>query len=195
MIAPSTWPRSTSSGGSFASSSTSAAEIVAALHDAAADLEHLRLAGRVGERLGHGDHVAVGLDERDRRRALEQREQRIRARGLGRAAGERVLDDVQPRPVLDQPPAQGVDLRHRQAAVVGDDQRLRARSFSVNSATTRSLSSFCTFTSSFMRSSPHSAAGSEEREQCFVLGGRLGWASAPVVRLALPAVSGDGLCY
>ena len=31
---------------------------------------------------------------------------------------------VKLRPVLEQLPAQGVDLRHRQAAVVGDDQRV-----------------------------------------------------------------------
>ena len=97
----------------------------ASLHDAAADLEHLRLARGVGKRLGGRDHVAVGLEERDRARPVEQREQRIRAGGLGRAARERVLDDGEARAALEQPRAQLVDLRHRQPAIVGDEQRVR----------------------------------------------------------------------
>ena len=72
-----------------------------------------------------GDPVAVALDERDRGRALEQREQRLYAGGLRRAAGEGVLDHAELCPVLEQPPAEGVDLGHRQAAVVGDEERLR----------------------------------------------------------------------
>ena len=36
--------------------------------------------------------IAVALDERDRRRPLEQRQQRVGAGGLGGTAGERVLD-------------------------------------------------------------------------------------------------------
>ena len=92
---------------------------------AAADLEHLRLARRVGERLRGRDHVAVGLEERDRGRAVEQREQRVGAGRLGRAARQRVLDDGEARAALDQPRAQVVDLRHRQPAVVGDEQRVR----------------------------------------------------------------------
>ena len=83
------------------------------------------LAGGVAERLRDRDGIAVGLDERDRRRALEQREQRVRPGGLGRAAGERVLDDREAGAVLDQLRAQAVDLGVREAAVVGDDQRLR----------------------------------------------------------------------
>ena len=51
------------------------------------------------------------------------------------------LTTREPRAVLEQLVAQPVDLRHRQAAVVGDDQRLASvRSRSVSSATTRSLS-------------------------------------------------------
>ncbi len=50
------------------------------VQDAAADLEHARLAGRVAQRLRDGDRVAVRLEERDRRRAVEQREQRLGAR-------------------------------------------------------------------------------------------------------------------
>ena len=46
----------------------------ASQHDPAADLEHVRLARRVGERLRRGDHVAVGLEEGDRARPVEQRE-------------------------------------------------------------------------------------------------------------------------
>src|SRR5436190_11149408 len=93
------------------------------LQDAAADREHLRVAGGVGERLRDRDHVAVGLDERDRGRPFEQREERLGAGVLGRPASERVLDDREFRTVLEQLAAQIVDLRHRQTAVVGDDQR------------------------------------------------------------------------
>ena len=75
---------------------------------------------------GDGDGIPVGLDERDRGRPLEQRKQRICTGGLGRAAGEGVLDDREPRPVLDQLRPQSVDLGHGQAAVVRDDHRLRA---------------------------------------------------------------------
>ena len=48
--------------------------------DAAAEREHLRVLRCVGERLRDGDGIAVRLDERDRRRALEQGEQRLGAR-------------------------------------------------------------------------------------------------------------------
>src|SRR5579884_2676284 len=96
-----------------------------ALHDAAPDLEHPRVAGGVRQRLRDGDGIAVRLHERDRRRPLEEREQRVRPGGLGRAAREGVLDDAEPRPALDQLAPQGVDLGHRQAAVVRDDHRLR----------------------------------------------------------------------
>src|SRR5436190_7026785 len=72
------------------------------LEDAAADREHLRVAGRVGERLRNRDHVALGLDERDRGRPLEQCEERVGARVLRRPASERVLDDRELRAVLEQ---------------------------------------------------------------------------------------------
>jgi hypothetical protein len=98
----------------------------AALHDAAADLEHVGLARRVGQRLRRRDHVAVRVEERDRARTVEQREQRVRAGRLGRPARERVLDDGEARPALDQLRAQLVDLRHRQPAVIRDEQRLRS---------------------------------------------------------------------
>src|SRR5579871_6605031 len=97
----------------------------AAGHDAAADLENLRLARGVCERLRGRDHIAVGLDERDRRRALEEREECVGSRGLGRAARERVLRHRELRAALDELRAERVDLRHRQAAIVGDEQRVR----------------------------------------------------------------------
>ena len=46
---------------------------------AAAKRQHLGVPRRVGERLRDGDRVAVGLDERDRGRALEQRQERLAA--------------------------------------------------------------------------------------------------------------------
>ena len=72
----------------------------------------------------------------------------IGAGGLGGAARERVLDDGELRAVLEQLAAQRVDLRHRQAAVVGHDQRVGRLSFSVSSLTTRSFSVFVHSTSS-----------------------------------------------
>ena len=69
----------------------------ATLHDPAADGEDLGRLRRVGERLRDGDGVAARLEERDRARAVEQREQRVGARGLGRAARQRVLDDGEAR--------------------------------------------------------------------------------------------------
>jgi hypothetical protein len=108
------------------------------------------------------------------RRPLEQREERVGARVLARAPCERVLDDREPRPVLEQLAAQVVDLRHRQTAVVGDDQRVGRLSRSVSSATTRALSSFCI--SPPYETSPHSGglAGGVA-----LPGGRLGWTSVP----------------
>ena len=95
------------------------------LEHAPADREDLRARRRVGEGLRDGDRVAAGLDERDRRRPFEQREQRIRAGRLGRASGERVLDDREAGAVLEELRAKPVDLGVREPAVVGDDQRLR----------------------------------------------------------------------
>jgi hypothetical protein len=92
----------------------------------AADLEHLRLARRVGESLRRCEHVSIGLEERDRARPVEQREQRVRAGSLGRTARPRVLDDREARAAREQPRAELVDLRHRQAAVVGNEERVRS---------------------------------------------------------------------
>src|SRR5207253_6979794 len=44
--------------------------------------------------------------------------------GLGGAPRERVLDDLELRALLEQPPAQRVDVGHRQTAVIGDEHRL-----------------------------------------------------------------------
>ena len=57
-----------------------------AVEDAASDREDLRRLRRVGKRLRHGDHVAVRLDEGDRGRALEHREERV----VGLAAARRL---------------------------------------------------------------------------------------------------------
>ena len=96
-----------------------------ALEETAADDEDLRLR-RVVERLRDRDGVAAGLEERDRGRPVEQREQRVDTRRLRGALRERVLDDREAGAVLEQLSAQVADLVHRQAAVVGDDQRLGA---------------------------------------------------------------------
>ena len=188
-IAPSTWPRSTSSGGSVARLSMSSADDRAALQDAAADREHLRLAGGVGERLRDRDGVAVGLEERDRGRAFEQREQRVGAGGLGRAAGQRVLHDRNCAPCLSSSVRSVVDLRHRQPAVVGDDQRVASsRSRSVRSATTRSLSSFCIVIPSEMTEPARRRA---DERRC----ARPSATSAGLLPSRLPAVFGRSVGY
>ena len=99
-IAPSTCPRSTSAGGSFASSSTSSAP-TPALEDAAAHREHVvsvrRRRAPSQRRPGRRP-----IEEGDRGRPVEQREQRRPRPRLGRAACQRVLDDGEPRPVPEQ---------------------------------------------------------------------------------------------
>ena len=67
-----------------------------------ADLEDLGVAGGVAQRLGDGDGIAVRLQERDCRRSFQQCEQRVRPGLLGRAAGERVLDDLEAGAVLEE---------------------------------------------------------------------------------------------
>ena len=93
------------------------------VQEAALDHEHLGL-GRVVECLCDRDRVTVGLEERDRGRALQHRQQRVDARGLGGTLRERVLDDREAGPVLDQLRAELVELGDGQAAVVRDDHRL-----------------------------------------------------------------------
>jgi hypothetical protein len=95
-----------------------------ACEDAAAESEHLRLLGRVAERLRHGHRIALGLDERDRGRPFQHREQRVGARVRRRTAGQRVLDHGQLGTVLEQLDSQRRELRVREPTVVGHDERV-----------------------------------------------------------------------
>src|SRR5439155_4312207 len=97
-----------------------------ALEQSAADHEHVVRPRRVVQDLRGRRGIALGVDERDRGRAVDQVEQLLDARLLGGASGQRVLDDREARAAFQQLRAQLVDLRHRQAAVVGDEQVLRA---------------------------------------------------------------------
>ena len=124
-IAPSTWPRSTSSDGSVARSLTSSAADRAALDDAAADLDHLRLARGRAKRLRDRDRVAVatrGTRSRSGPRAARAGDPRPAASAARRVSV--FLTTWKRAPCFSSSRAQRVDLRHRQAAVVGDDQRL-----------------------------------------------------------------------
>ena len=94
-----------------------------AFEEAAPDDEDVSLT-RVVERLRDRDRVAVGLEECDRRRPVEERDQTLDSSRLGGTLRERVLDDREPRALLDQLAAQLVDLRDGEPAVVRDDQRL-----------------------------------------------------------------------
>ena len=91
----------TSTGGSFASVSISSAVSDLPSSKPPRIASTFVLVGGIAKRLCDRDGIAVGLDERDRRRALEQGQQRVRTRGLGRAAGERVLDDREAGAVLE----------------------------------------------------------------------------------------------
>jgi hypothetical protein len=62
------------------------------LQNPALEAQDLRLASRVVERLGDGDHVSLA-DEGDRGRAVEQLDELRHAGLLGRPPRERVLDD------------------------------------------------------------------------------------------------------
>ena len=73
--------------------------------------------------LGHS-YTVVGQGLVDQALSQRQIAPRIEAGLVGGALGERVLDDGELRAVLQQLGAEVVDLRHRQAAVVGHDQRL-----------------------------------------------------------------------
>ena len=70
----------------------------------------LVVARGVGERLRDRDRVAVGLDERDRRRALEQREQRSAPAASAARRVSVFLTTVKPGAVLEELRAQLVDL-------------------------------------------------------------------------------------
>ena len=76
--------------------------------------------------LGSRRRIALGVDERDRGRAVDQLEQLLDSGLLGSEPRQRVLDDREASTRLQQLGAQLVDLRHRQPAVVGDEQVLRA---------------------------------------------------------------------
>jgi hypothetical protein len=95
-----------------------------ALENAPSEREHVRLAGGIGESLCRRCRIAVRLDECDRGRPVQQREQRLGARFLGGSARERVLDDAEAGAVLDEPRSQSLELFVRQSAVVGDEQRV-----------------------------------------------------------------------
>ena len=95
------------------------------LEDPATEREHVRLLRGGRERLRDGGRVARRLDERDRGRALEHHEQRIGSGLLRGASGQRVLDDPKACAVRQQLIPQRLELLVREAAVVGDDERLR----------------------------------------------------------------------
>ena len=88
--------------------------------------------------------IARRLDERDRRRPLEHDEERVGACLLGGAPRERVLHDAEARAVRDQLVAQRLELLVREAAVVGDDERVGRAQLRASSSTIRSLSVFST---------------------------------------------------
>src|SRR4029453_5237223 len=95
-----------------------------AFQDSSADLEDARLPHRGVQRLRDGDWIAVRLEKRDRRWAVQEGQERIGPGLLGRTPRERVLDDREAGPVVEELAAQLVDRRHGEPAVVGDDQRL-----------------------------------------------------------------------
>ena len=124
MIAPSTWPRSTSNGGSFASSSTSAAEIVlpcispprisstfVSLAESASAFATATMSPSASmNAIADGPSSSVS-----------------RASAPAASAARRVsvfLTTGELGAVLDELPAEAVDLRHREAAVVRHDQRV-----------------------------------------------------------------------
>ena len=124
-IAPSTWPRSTSAGGSLARSSTSCSLIgrpssspprIARIFVVRAASESA-LATATGSPSDSRNAIPVGPSS--------MREQRVLARRLGGAPRQRVLDDAERRAVLQHLGAERVDLAHREPAVVRDEQRVR----------------------------------------------------------------------
>ena len=92
--------------------------------DAAAENEYVRLLRGRSERLCDGGRIPRRLDERDRGRAFEHHEQVFCADLLRRTPRKRVLDDPEPGSMRDQLVAQSLELLVRQAAIVGDDERL-----------------------------------------------------------------------
>ena len=93
-----------------------------ALQDAL-DREDPRAAGRVAQRLRHGDRISVA-DECDRGRPVQELSERSDSRLFGRALRRCVLDDGEARPVGENLGSHRVDLAHGEAAVVGHDERV-----------------------------------------------------------------------
>jgi hypothetical protein len=138
----------------------------ATVHVATLDHQALVGPGEVAQRLGGVDRLAG--DERDRRRADEQLLEPIDARVLGGALDQRVLGDAVGRAVAERP-AQGRQLGHREAAVLGDHRGGRApevlgdlldRRDLVGSGHPRLLSSWSVF---FLRFAPTDDLGNDER--------------------------------
>jgi hypothetical protein len=63
------------------------------------------------------------VNEGDRRRAREEVVERVDARHVGSALGQRVLDDSETGTVLRELASYVIQLRVGKPAVVGDDQR------------------------------------------------------------------------
>ena len=125
-IIPTSWPWSTSSGGSFESASSCSTRQGVAVHQAALERQQVGLAPEGRERLRRkGDVAAVRAHERERGRSLQHLLQRLRPRLVGGALGQRVLHDPEARARLGQPRAQLGGLRHRDPSVVDGEHRLR----------------------------------------------------------------------
>ena len=176
MIAPSTWPRSTSSGGSFASSSTSAAEI------ARPCMTPPRISSTFVSRAESASAFATAtMSPSASMNAIADgpSSSASSASAPAASAARRVsvfLTTESRAPCSSSLPAQGVDLRHRQAAVVGDDQRVRAAELLRQLGDDAFLVFFLHLTS-FARIGPPDGgpmvAGGVQRARY-----RLGWASA-----------------
>src|SRR5207247_1150340 len=107
--------------------------------------------------------------------------ERVCSGSLGRPARERVLHDREAGPALEQPSAQRLDLEHGEAAVVGDEERLR-RAEAIRELRDHS------FLIGFLHViSPEMTRARQGEPEKWVFCGRLGWASAS----RLPAVSGE----
>src|SRR6185503_6690753 len=95
-----------------------------AFEQAPADHEDVVRPGGVVQDLRHRSGIALGVEECDRGRPVDQLEPLLPAPSLGRPPRERVLDDREAGAGLEQLAPQLVDLRHRQAAVVRHHQGL-----------------------------------------------------------------------
>ena len=95
-----TWALSTSSGGSLASSSTSAPSIDSTLEHPPRSVRIFVSLRGVGQRLCHGDGVAVGLDEGDRGRPSSNASSASAPAASRGPPGQGVLDDRERRAVV-----------------------------------------------------------------------------------------------